>query len=109
MAGTKAGGLKTAKINKELHGGDFYKRIGRRGGKASGKGGFAANPALARLAGAKGGSISRRGGNKKTHETIKNKGEELKALYDMGVPMTTIADKYNINYHILREWLVENV
>lgn len=42
------------------------KRIGSIGGKASGTGGFYANRELARIAGAKGGAISRRGKGKKT-------------------------------------------
>lgn len=32
MAGTKAGGIKAAKMNKLLYGNDFYSRIGHRGG-----------------------------------------------------------------------------
>ena len=64
MSGTKAGGLKTAKTNKELHGEDFYRRIGQKGGRNGHTGGFAANPELARIAGAKGGRISRRGSSK---------------------------------------------
>ena len=61
MAGTKAGGLKTAKTNKLRHGEDFYRNIGRKGGQNGHTGGFAANRELARIAGAKGGRISRRG------------------------------------------------
>ena len=61
MAGTKAGGVKAAKTNKSKYGKDFYAEIGRKGGKYGHTGGFAANPALARIAGAKGGRISRRG------------------------------------------------
>ena len=61
MAGTKAGGQKAAATNKALHGSDFYAKIGAIGGKKGRTGGFAANPALARIAGAKGGRISRRG------------------------------------------------
>ncbi len=61
MAGTKAGGLKTAATNIERHGKDFYKEVGRKGGKAGKTGGFAANPELAKIAGRKGGLISRRG------------------------------------------------
>ena len=61
MAGTKAGGKKAAATNKTRHGSDFYARIGKKGGSVVGtKGGFAANPELARIAGAKGGRISRR-------------------------------------------------
>jgi len=61
MAGTKTGGVAAAKTNKTRHGGDFYARIGAMGGSKSRGGGFAANPELARKAGAKGGRISRRG------------------------------------------------
>ena len=65
MPGTKVGGLKAAKTNKELHGDDFYRNIGRIGGRNGHTGGFASNPELARLAGAKGGRISRRGPSRK--------------------------------------------
>lgn len=61
MSGTREGGLKAAARNKELHGADFYARIGAEGGRNGHTGGFAANPELARIAGAKGGAISRRG------------------------------------------------
>lgn len=61
MSGTKAGGMKAAKTNLERYGADFYKRIGHKGGQNGHTGGFATNPALARIAGAKGGRISRRG------------------------------------------------
>ena len=59
MAGTKAGGLKAAMKNKAKDP-DFYAKIGRKGGQNGRTGGFAANPELARIAGAKGGRISRR-------------------------------------------------
>lgn len=64
MAGTKAGGVKAAATNKAKHGTDFYAKIGRKGGQRGHTGGFAANPELARIAGAKGGRVSRR--SKKT-------------------------------------------
>ena len=64
MPGTKAGGQKARETNYKLHGRDFYSKIGRRGGlngKGPGyKGGFAANPELAKIAGAIGGAKSRR-------------------------------------------------
>ena len=60
MAGTKAGGLKASKKNRELYGEDFYKNIGSIGGKLGTTGGFYANRELARIAGAKGGRISKR-------------------------------------------------
>lgn len=64
MAGTIAGGRKAAKTNIKLYGEDFYARIGAKGGRNGHTGGFAANPALARIAGAKGGRKSRRTGVK---------------------------------------------
>jgi len=61
MAGNKAGGLAAAKTNKQKYGKDFYRKIGSKGGKSSGTGGFFANRELASIAGRKGGSTSRRG------------------------------------------------
>lgn len=61
MSGTKKGGLKAAATNKARHGKDFYAQIGAKGGKMGRTGGFFANRELARIAGAKGGRISRRG------------------------------------------------
>lgn len=63
MAGTKLGGRKAAATNKEKHGEDFYQRIGRKGGSKSHPKtrAFAANPELAKTAGAKGGKSGKRG------------------------------------------------
>jgi len=65
MSGTREGGLKAAKTNKEKHGEDFYVRAGQKTKEAWERNGrkprgFAARPELARVAGAKGGSISKR-------------------------------------------------
>lgn len=60
MAGTKAGGKSAAATNKKKYGADFYAKIGAKGGKRGTTGGFFANRDLARIAGAKGGRISRR-------------------------------------------------
>jgi general stress protein YciG len=65
MAGTKAGGLKTAQTLKAKYGDDYFSRMGKKGGQLGHTGGFAANPALAKLAGQKGGKISKRGPAKK--------------------------------------------
>lgn len=65
MAGTIEGGKKSAQANKERYGKDFYARIGSKGGKAGHTGGFAADPELARRAGAIGGKKSKRGPAKK--------------------------------------------
>lgn len=61
MAGTKAGGQKAAATNKKIYGSEFYREIGRIGGKRGHTGGFFANPELAKIAGAKGGRKSKRG------------------------------------------------
>ena len=77
MAGTKAGGKLAAQKNLAKDP-NFYARIGAKGG-AAGVGpdyrkggdkaaGFASNPELAREAGARGGTISRRGKVKKGDE-----------------------------------------
>ncbi len=60
MAGTQKGGRKAAATNKQRYGMNFYEQIGRRGGQVSRGGGFAKDPELARVAGAKGGRASRR-------------------------------------------------
>lgn len=60
MAGTKAGGIAAAATNKQKYGADFYGKIGAKGGRLGRTGGFFANRELARIAGAKGGRISRR-------------------------------------------------
>ncbi len=59
MAGTKAGG-KLAAAKNLARDPNFYAKIGATGGRNGRTGGFAANPELARIAGAKGGRISRR-------------------------------------------------
>lgn len=59
MAGTTIGGQKAAAKNLKQDP-DFYKKIGSIGGKNGTTGGFAANRELARIAGAKGGRISRK-------------------------------------------------
>lgn len=61
MAGTVIGGRKAAQTNKEIHGPDFYAKIGSIGGKKGTTGGFYANRELAKEAGAKGGRNSKRG------------------------------------------------
>lgn len=69
MSGTVAGGFKAAETNTKKYGSDFYKRIGVLGGKRSRGGGFASNKIgpdgltgveRAKIAGAKGGKLSKR-------------------------------------------------
>lgn len=80
MSGTIAGGKRAAATNKAKHGEDFYKNIGRKGGQNGHTGGFAANPELARIAGAKGGKISRRRPKKLTDEEFVEDSKYLKKI-----------------------------
>lgn len=62
MPGNKAGGLKAAATNKLRHGEDFYRNIGRIGGRNGHTGGFASmTPEQRAECGRRGGSISKRG------------------------------------------------
>lgn len=61
MSGVREGGLKAVQTSKKRYGEDFYVKIGKLGGSKSRGGGFASNIELAREAGRKGGSASRRG------------------------------------------------
>jgi general stress protein YciG len=69
MSGTMTGGVKTAETNKKKYGSDYYRNIGKLGGLKSRGGGFASNivgadgltgAERARVAGAKGGKISKK-------------------------------------------------
>lgn len=71
MAGTKEGGIKTAKTIKTKYGSDYYKTIGSKGGKLGTTGGFYADRELASRAGKKGGKKSKRGPSKKPAKTTK--------------------------------------
>jgi hypothetical protein len=75
MAGTHIGGKSAAQTNTQLHGADFYARIGALGGRRGHTGGFASTVVgadgltgreRARVSGATGGRISRRTKAKKT-------------------------------------------
>lgn len=90
MSGTISGGKKAAQKNKELHGKDFYRNIGRKGGKRSTTGGFASQKLgkdgltgleRARLAGAKGGLKSRR--KPRSVEDIAKRATSASKLYNV--------------------------
>lgn len=77
MSGTVEGGRKAYLKNTQRHGQDFYARIGQMGGRRSCNGGFASDKVgadgltgrqRARVAGSKGGKISRRGSRKDAAE-----------------------------------------
>lgn len=81
MVGTKEGGKKAAQKNLEKFGRDFYRRIGKKGGKNGNTGGFASDLVgpdgltgreRASIAGAKGGRKSTRLGVKNGEGKIHN-------------------------------------
>lgn len=61
MSGTRDGGLKAARANKQRYGDSFFSDIGRKGGKKSSGGPFMKDPEFAREAGKLGGKVSKRG------------------------------------------------
>ena len=78
MSGTKIGGQKAAATNLKKHGDDFYARIGRMGGQNGHTGGFASEKVgkdgltgteRAKIAGQKGGQLSKRGQARHPHIT----------------------------------------
>lgn len=100
MAGTIQGGIKTAASNKAKDP-DFYRRIGKLGGQAptTKPKGFAANPELARRAGIKGGTISRRGSK---NGTAKVKAEDTQAksqLAQVVQPHRGFFERFRLNHH----------
>ena len=92
MPGTKAGGIKARDKNLKLHGKDFYKRIGTMGGRSGHTGGFAANPELARIVGAKNVKI------------INQNSKRIKDLAGKGVSYTDIARMLKVPYSSIIYW-----
>lgn len=93
MSGTKAGGLKAAAANKARHGEDYYARIGANGGRNGHTGGFAADRDLARIAGAKGGMISRRGEARRWFDENEDR---ITMMLNDGLSYEQIASKLNV-------------
>ena len=106
MSGSRAGGLKTAKTIKKLHGKSYYATIGAKGGKKAGiKKGFALNPELAREAGRKGGYKSQRSSTIATADKI----IAILRLYDKGLTAADIAKKLGINASAVRYHIRKNI
>lgn len=92
MSGTQRGGMNAAKTNKQIYGEDFYKIIGKLGGKKS-RGGWFQNTENARKAGKLGGLKHKRpikitdGAKSMTFDSIGEAAEAFK------VSRTTIVDR----------------
>ena len=105
MSGTKIGGRKAARTNKRLYGEDFYKWVGRKGGYNGTTGGFAANPALARVAGRKGGRLSRRMSSMDINEKIDLYRNYIYRKYDNGSTIDEIADMVGLSHYKVQQLL----
>lgn len=105
MAGTIAGGLKAAATNRKLYGDDFYARIGRQGGQNGHTGGFAANPAMAKIVGARGGRRSRRGPSLEAQWIYKNRKELNKRIAQGKYTAEDIAKKTGLSIWVVRNYL----
>lgn len=108
MAGTKMGGIKAAKTNKKLYGDKFYQNIGKIGGQNGHTGGFASNKELARIAGAKGGAISRRGPANKVNELLNNNHDRIKELLSQNYSVKRIAEIVGVPASTLYKKVREN-
>lgn len=104
MSGTKAGGIKAAKTTKERHGDGFYARIGAKGGRNGHTGGFNSNPELAKIAGRKGGLVSKRGGAYK--KALESNRELIEQMYNDFGSYADIARTVNLPYQAVR-WYIK--
>lgn len=100
MPGTKAGGKKAAITNKLRHGEEFYAKIGRMGGRNGHSGGFSI-PGLARKAGKKGGTISRRGIAKDNKNILDENRATIVSMYYQRKTIKEIAAAIGISYAVL--------
>lgn len=69
MSGTSRGARISARKN-QARDPNYYRKIGRKGGRSSNTGGFAANPELARMAGIKSGQSRKRLSRIRHHRQI---------------------------------------
>ena len=101
-----AGGKKAAATNKAKYGEDFYVRNGRKGGQNGHTGGFASSVIgedglcgweRARIAGAKGGSRSKRGRSKNINRIIKLKDGREMAIINVK-KIHTPTQKVSVHY-----------
>ena len=94
----------------------MMQEMGRKGGRISNSGGFASNirgadgltgKERARVAGAKGGVISKR--NSVQIQKIQKNKSEIMSLWYAGVPATRIAEQYGIPCNTLRYFIRKEV
>lgn len=108
MAGNATGGMKAAKTNKARYGEDFYRKAGRKGGMSGRGGGFRANPDLARIAGAKGGKISKRGPGSVTKIKIEPLRDKILEMLRGGNSISEVSRELDLPDGPLRKWVKRN-
>lgn len=82
-------------------------QVGSIGGRKSHGGGFSQNPALARIAGAKGGRTSRRGAS--VQGLIEEHKDDILSAYRAGASVPQIAKNVGVSYTTLLKWFHKNV
>lgn len=102
LSDSVAGGKKAAAVNMTKDP-DFYRKIGAIGGKNGNTGGFASNPKLAKLAGARGGHLSKRGKDPK--RTMRAK--RAQALYKEGWTIEQLTNEFNVTKSTIFAYLKE--
>ncbi len=102
MSGSVTGGLKAAAVNKKRDP-DFYRKIGAIGGRNGRTGGFASNSKLAKLAGARGGHLSKRGKDPK--RTMRAKRAQV--LYKEGWTIEQLTNEFNVTKSTIFAYLKE--
>lgn len=103
------GGLKAAATNKAKYGDGFYSNIGAKGGRNGHTGGFAANPALAKMAGKKGGKTSKRGAKNETRGKLQSMHSDLVKWVEEGKPCAQIARATGIPISAVYKYIREEI
>ena len=105
MPGTKAGGMKARATLIKRYGKDYYVNMGKKGGMRGHTGGFASNPALARVAGKKGGTISKRQGERVKLDVYY---DEIKEKYTSGKSIKSLGKDYGVSDSAMKSFLSRN-
>lgn len=116
--GAEEATLKWRKTMQQKYGGaagvhKMMSRIGARGGRSGSgpdyKGGFASNPALAKLAGKKGGRMSKRGAKNETWGKLQNMHSELVKWVEEGKPCIQIAKETGVPVSAVYKYIREEI
>lgn len=112
--GAEEATLKWRKTMQQKYGGaagvhKMMSRIGAKGGRNGHTGGFASNPALARLAGKKGGQRSKRGATNQTWGKLQNMHSELVQWVEEGKSGIWIAKAVELPVSAVHKYIREEI